>query len=272
MSDDRFAASALRASESAARLRTLPAGDWRDKIAGRAAELAAELQAIPGGWRAGYVGLAELCRPDGLIRGMTHLYHLLIPADPDAVLEADAAAGTDPYWAMRWPACEELARVCQPPWRFDAARVLELGCGCGLAGIAAAWGDRRVTLTDGDPRAVALAKANAQLNGREVDAHVLDWRDPQRGEYDAVIGADLLYQPDLHAPLLATLASVLTDDGKALLADPGRQAARAFVRAAGEAGWWVGIQSPIGHTKFAPQLGRHQLLTLARNPPESDGA
>lgn len=47
------------------------------------------------------------------------------------------------------------------------ARVMDLGCGCGIVGILAAkkCGEENVVLCDIDPRAVAVARRNAARNG-----------------------------------------------------------------------------------------------------------
>ena len=67
-----------------------------------------------------------------------------------------------PRWADRGTLAM-LNRVELTP----ADRVLDLGCGYGLVGIAAAKviGQDRVTMVDNDPHAVELAKANACANG-----------------------------------------------------------------------------------------------------------
>ena len=52
--------------------------------------------------------------------------------------------------------------------RFEPGmRVMDLGCGCGLVGIAAALacGEANVTLSDIDPLAVEVARRNAARNG-----------------------------------------------------------------------------------------------------------
>ena len=46
-------------------------------------------------------------------------------------------------------------------------RVMDLGCGCGVVGILAAkkCGEENVVMADIDPRAVEIARKNAQANG-----------------------------------------------------------------------------------------------------------
>ena len=53
-------------------------------------------------------------------------------------------------------------------------RVLDLGCGCGVVGIVAArrCGAENVWMTDVDPEAVEVARANAERNGAE-GAHIV---------------------------------------------------------------------------------------------------
>jgi ribosomal protein L3 glutamine methyltransferase len=68
-----------------------------------------------------------------------------------------------------------LIRRCFVPWiQRPPARVLDLCCGCGCIGIAAAlaFPDAAVDLTDIDPRAVDLARRNVALHGLEARARV----------------------------------------------------------------------------------------------------
>ena len=80
-------------------------------------------------------------------------------------MEFDTAAGLfSPAHADRGTlamlACADLA---------PGQRVLDLGCGWGLAGVYAALvcGAENVVMTDVDPRAAALARKNARKNGVE---------------------------------------------------------------------------------------------------------
>ncbi|MFH5806035.1 class I SAM-dependent methyltransferase [Alienimonas sp. DA493] len=222
---------------------------------------AAGLPAVPGGWTETPVGIAH--------RRGKRVFRLLTPADPDALLEEHAALGGDPYWATLWPVARTFAaRLLGRPFPAGT-RVLELGCGSALAGLAAAAAGAEVTATDVDPRAVALAAANAALNDLPLTAERLDWFAPPvlsaEERFDRAIGADLLYQPDLHAALLNTLTAVLADDGEAILADPGRTAAAEFLHAAGAAGWRVRLEDETGRELWRPRVAGHQLVRLSRS-------
>jgi release factor glutamine methyltransferase len=61
-------------------------------------------------------------------------------------------------------------------------RVLEIGAGLGLAAVLAARAGARVVATDVVPEAVDAVRANALLNGVEVDVRLGDCYAPVRGE------------------------------------------------------------------------------------------
>lgn len=67
-----------------------------------------------------------------------------------------------------WPAAESLCRYLSAHWTTLSSRtVIELGAGCGMAGIAAAklgGSSTYVIFTDHDPGAVNLLEENAELN------------------------------------------------------------------------------------------------------------
>jgi SAM-dependent methyltransferase len=74
--------------------------------------------------------------------------------------------------------------------------VLDLGCGAGAVGLLLARAARRVVATDVSPRALALARLNATLNGvRNVELRQGDLFEPVHGEtYDRIA---------VHPPFLA---------------------------------------------------------------------
>src|SRR5919198_1123057 len=72
--------------------------------------------------------------------------------------EEGGAPQTVPFWATVWPAGQLLARVVQaePAW-VRGQTVLDLGCGSGVAGIAAlSAGAARVVAHDIDPVGVVV--------------------------------------------------------------------------------------------------------------------
>ncbi len=159
------------------------------------------------------------------------------PRDSEALLDQEAFDSRDeylPYWAELWPSAIALGRAVARRAR-GGRRVLELGCGLGLPGLAAATGGARVTLTDWAPEAVAAARDNAERNGVEVEAFVCDWRAPEalvaRARWDLVLLADVLYEARNVAPLLALLPRL---GREVLLADPDRATAAPFLAATAE--------------------------------------
>ena len=163
--------------------------------------------------------------------------HLL---DHPAVRATFAATGYMPYWADLWPAARMLAKaVLREPWPSDGnLAAVEVGCGLGLAGIAALSRGLRVTFSDCDELAVTFAAGNARLNGfTEFATAVVDLRAPPPGmTYPIILGSDLLYEAAMVDPLVRFLDAVLVPGGLALIADPDRPSARTFCREAADAG------------------------------------
>ena len=159
-----------------------------------------------------------------------------------------AAYKTDdyiPYWAEIWPASRMLAKaVLREKWERlpqgpeSKLRALEIGCGLGLAGIAALKRGLHVTFSDIDELAVRFASENAKRNGfTDFDVRAIDLRSPPDGvQFQVILGADLLYEPRMIEPVIHFLKTVLAPAGVCLLTDPDRVSARPFEAAAREAG------------------------------------
>ena len=142
------------------------------------------------------------------------------------------ADGYMPYWTYPTATAVMLAEhLCAhvPP---GATPVLELGAGLGVVGLALAMHGGRLIITDYDEEAVEFVRASAALNGLDnVDARLLDWRQPPSEQYDLIIGGDVIYERRSHAPLVALLGQCLTTDGQAYFSDQNRSAAEAFPEA-----------------------------------------
>lgn len=173
------------------------------------------------------------------------------PIDSDKLFDhpwvrsAYAADGYTPYWASLWPSARMLAKVVvREAWEKypQPVKVLEVGCGLGLAGVACLSRGLDVTFSDVDETALLFAARNARLNGytsgfrtRSIDLRC----PPDDVKYPVVIGSDLMYEERLVNPLVALLEAVLAPDGVCLIADPDRLAARTFRWKLEEAGYAV---------------------------------
>lgn len=160
------------------------------------------------------------------------------------VLAASAEGDSEPWWAHVWPAGLLLAEFVLDGPRLDGLRVLDLGTGSGVVGIAAALKGAEVTFADLLPEALALAAENAGRSGLS-DFHLLelDWRTPPDDRYDLVLAADVVYDAtQLHA-LARALASLMAVDGTALLSDPRRPHLPQFLNVLPTAGLASEIES-----------------------------
>jgi predicted nicotinamide N-methyase len=196
-------------------------------------------------------------RPQRVVLGHGALDALVLP-DPDALLdtltqeEFDKNDGRMPYWATLWPSALALADVvlgapAAGAGSLTGRRVLDLGCGLGLCGLAALARGARVTLLDWEADAVAIARAAAWAAGHgDVDAVVADWRaPPPLAPFDVVLGADVLYE-ERNAPAVAAfLAGHVAPGGEAWIVDPGRRHADRFEGVLAAAGLEIRAKTPL---------------------------
>jgi predicted nicotinamide N-methyase len=173
------------------------------------------------------------------------------PADPDRLLDEPTVLDWNrrddymPYWAYLWPGAYLLAEtVMREPWpdrgvstgQFEA---IEIGCGLGLAGLAALARGRTVVFTDYDQAPLDFVARSASENAFDPTRFAfrrLDWRDLPGEQYPLILGADVIYEAPL-VPLVANLlAKLLAPGGLGLIATPYRVAAEAFPAAIARAG------------------------------------
>lgn len=164
---------------------------------------------------------------------------LLSVRDTNALLEQiDPTAFSHderlPYWAEVWTSSVVLAERCIASGEFAGQTVLELGCGLGLAGIAAAKSGATVMMTDYESDALDFARFNSATNLTtdelsRVSIRHMDWRTPDLSScVSRIIGADVVYERGNFKPLQDILMRYLPRDGYALFADPGRSIAADF--------------------------------------------
>jgi pyroglutamyl-peptidase len=200
--------------------------------------------------------------------------------DPDALLdvitqeEFDRNDGRMPYWGTIWPSALALAEKVLRAGRLDGRRVLDLGCGLGLVGLAALERGARVTFLDWEPEAVRLALASARANGHgdRADGEAADWRvPPPHAPFDLVLGADVLYEarngPAVARFLADHVADPAAEGGEAWIADPGRLHAKDFLEDAARVGLsHLGTDSVPGR-EGAVRVDVHRFALAARLGP-----
>jgi len=129
-----------------------------------------------------------------------------------------------PYWAFAWAGGQALARyVLDHPQIVHGKRVLDIGAGSGLVGLAAVRaGAASVVAADIDAFACAAIRLNAAANGCDIAVTQEDLIGAP-GTWDVILVGDLFYERPLAERLLAWLKPLVkSQDTTALLGDPGR--------------------------------------------------
>ena len=134
--------------------------------------------------------------------------------------ELEAMGVPPPYWAFAWAGGQALARhILDHPASVAGKRVLDIGSGSGLVGIAAMKaGAARVTAADIDPFAAAAIALNAQANRaamKVATCNLIGGTAP----WDVILVGDLFYERPLAESLLAWLRPLQAD---VMMGDPGR--------------------------------------------------
>jgi ETFB lysine methyltransferase len=139
-----------------------------------------------------------------------------------------------PYWAEIWPSAYVLAQRIAPENGGSSnrpRRLLELGCGSGLAVVTALAAGFEVTAVDYYPAALEFVKVNAKLNGMPApQIRVVDWRNypADLRDFEVVIAADVLYETGYCRLIAEAFRQSLAADGIGLLTDPQRSKAAAL--------------------------------------------
>jgi predicted nicotinamide N-methyase len=179
-------------------------------------------------------------------------------ADPDRVLDEVAAeedrlekvsgkrADGDylhlPYWAELWDSAMGLAQALERRairWTPESTSVLDLGCGMGLSGTAAAaLGARHVLFADLEAPALLFARLNSLPFVSRIRARRTDWRKDDLGErFGLILGADILYERKQWDHLEPFWRKHLAPHGAILLGEPGRPTGDLFPEWIRSRGW-----------------------------------
>jgi len=137
--------------------------------------------------------------------------------------ERDPQFGS-PYWAHYWGGGLVLARyLLDGPENVAGGRVLDLGAGSGIVGIAAAKaGAAKVYAADIDPYAISAIELNAALNGVTIHAMLADLTKGEPPEVDLICVGDLFYEAALAESVITFLDRCLAQGIAILIGDPWR--------------------------------------------------
>ena len=115
------------------------------------------------------------------------------------------ALNTLPLWAKIWPASIVLGHMLSTLPGKDHT-ILEVGAGCGLAGLAAAaLGLGKVCISDINEDALLFARINVLKNNLQDCAEVCRvdvTADSFPGRFSLIVGAEILYLDHLYRPLV----------------------------------------------------------------------
>ncbi len=154
-------------------------------------------------------------------------------ADP---LGEAAAAGISPacwpLFGQIWPSAQKLADLMQV-WELGARRVLEIGCGLGLASLVVHRRLGDITASDCHPLSEVFLRANLQLNQLPALKYCTgNWGrpNPELGNFDLIIGSDVLYERSHPEQLAAFIQMHAATQCEVLIIDPNRGNRSSFNR------------------------------------------
>jgi predicted nicotinamide N-methyase len=144
--------------------------------------------------------------------------------DGEAGSGEDGAEPRAPYWAYAWAGGAVLARyILDRPETVAGRRVLDLGAGSGLVGIAAAKaGAREVIATEIDRNGVAAIGLNAAANGVTITVVDKDITTGPPPAVDLVLAGDVFYGREVALRVIPFLDRCLAAGIEVLVGDPRR--------------------------------------------------
>jgi predicted nicotinamide N-methyase len=145
--------------------------------------------------------------------------------DDDGIAEKlGISSATWPLFGIIWDSGLVLSHYI---FDFNVAgkRILEVGCGIGLASLLLNYRLADITATDYHPEVENFLLENIKLNnGKNIPFVRTGWKDKESdlGKFDLIIGSDLLYERN-HPELLSEFINQHAKDiCEVILVDPGR--------------------------------------------------
>jgi ETFB lysine methyltransferase len=149
---------------------------------------------------------------------------------------------SDEMWAVScsiWDCGLALATL-MVDYEIEGLRVLEVGCGIGVASLVLNQRNADITATDRHPEVGPNLSFNTDLNGdSEIEFLRTDWDDADcgLGVFDLIIGSDLLYESSHASALSKFIERHARETCQMLLVDPGRGYAGKMTRSMATLGY-----------------------------------
>jgi 2-polyprenyl-3-methyl-5-hydroxy-6-metoxy-1,4-benzoquinol methylase len=161
-------------------------------------------------------------------------------SDPDgAAGRAGISSASWPLFGLVWPSARILAGIVQT-LPIAGKRILEIGCGLGLASLVMRRRGADITASDLHPLAAGFLAENLDLNQLQaVDFRTGSWADadPGLGRFDLIVGSDVLYERGLPGELSGFIDRHSSPAVEVIIVDPDRGNRAVFNRNMAELGY-----------------------------------
>ncbi len=146
--------------------------------------------------------------------------------------DAGISSATWPLFGLVWPSAQKLADLMQT-WELKGKRVLEVGCGVGLAYLVVHRSEGNITASDCNTLTETFLNANVLLNELPpLHYETGNWGRVNKGlgAFDLLIASDVLYERSHPAQLSGFIQEHAAEGAEVLIIDPNRGNRSAFHR------------------------------------------